>query len=153
MWKAQRSERFVIDLNSIQDDMTIDRPGWSFLQTDPQNFNKHFEMIVSMLSQENPSFRDQEKQWKLPVIQDYLHKVDEFKRFLLFCVHVTGGNPPRASEILSLRFRNTQLQMRNVFVYEGQVMILSAYYKDIPGDVFRSIHRFLPWRVGQLLVL
>jgi hypothetical protein len=54
--------------------------------------------------------------WSRVEVQKYLQKLDQFRELLLFCVHVTGGQPAYGTEITMIRFRNGFQQDRNVFV-------------------------------------
>ena len=53
--------------------------------------------------------------WSRVEVQKYLRKLDQFRELLLFCVHVTGGQPACGTEITTIRFRNGFQQDRNVF--------------------------------------
>lgn len=88
------------------------------------------------------------EQWSRPAVTQYLRRVDRFRELLLFCVHVTGGQPARGTEITSLRFRNGYMQDRNVFVMHGHIVVVTRYHKSQS-----QFDRFLPWRVGQLLAV
>ncbi|KAK1038992.1 hypothetical protein LTR74_018772 [Friedmanniomyces endolithicus] len=88
------------------------------------------------------------------VVQKYLREVDRFPELLLFCIHITGGQPARGSEITTTRFRNGFLQDRNGFVIQGQMVIVTRYHKSQSQfDKPKVIPRFLPWKVGQLLAV
>ncbi|KAK0926478.1 hypothetical protein LTR29_017851 [Friedmanniomyces endolithicus] len=92
--------------------------------------------------------------WHTRLAREYLRTVDKLRKLLLFCVHVTGGQPARGSEILSLRFKNGHLRDRNVFILDGYVMTVTFYNKtEAEWDIPKVVPRFLPWRVGQLLSL
>ena len=84
----------------------------------------------------------------------WLKPVQKFREDLLLVVHITGGQPGRAPEILSIRFTNTiQGQHRNVVIENGMVVFVTRYHKgyNISGDV-KIIHRYLPRPVGELVV-
>lgn len=90
----------------------------------------------------------------MTVVQKYLREVDRFPELLLFCIHITGGQPARGSEITTIRFRNGFLQDRNGFVIQGQMVIVTRYHKSQSQfDKPKVIPRFLPWKVGQLLAV
>jgi superfamily II DNA helicase RecQ len=87
-------------------------------------------------------------------IAAYLRRVGDFQQHLLFLLHVTGGQPARMPELLSIRHSNTvQGGCRNVFVEGGLVVFVTRYHKGyaMQGDV-KIIHRYLPREVGELLV-
>ncbi|KAG6042129.1 hypothetical protein E4U17_001584, partial [Claviceps sp. LM77 group G4] len=81
----------------------------------------------------------------------YLRQVNKFWKLLIFCVHVTGGQSARGTEILSLRFKNGCVRSRNVFLLDGYVMTVKFYHKtDAQWDSPKMIPRFLPWRSEYL---
>ena len=56
----------------------------------------------------------QGERWHRRRVRKYLRRVDHFRELLLLCVHWTGGQPARGTEITSIRFRNGYMQDRNV---------------------------------------
>lgn len=69
-------------------------------------------------------------------------------------MHITGGQPARGPEILSVRHSDTfQGGHRNLFIEDGMVVFVTHYYKgeQYHGDV-KIIHRYLPREVGELVV-
>ncbi|KAI7459296.1 hypothetical protein KC367_g9080 [Hortaea werneckii] len=77
-----------------------------------------------------------------------------FRGKLLALMHMTGGQPARGPEILSIRHRNTvQGGHRNLFIEDGTVVFVTRYHKgyEVTGDV-KIIHRYLPREVGELVV-
>jgi hypothetical protein len=56
-------------------------------------------------------------QWKKKVVQAYFDKVDAFLERLLLLIHMTGGQPPRGTELIGLQHSNSaQGQHRGIFV-------------------------------------
>ena len=75
----------------------------------------------------------------------------EFLELILFLVHVMAGQPGRGMEITAIRYANSMNAHRNIFIYDGQVMILTQYHKSIViTDQLKVIPRFLPPCVGQM---
>lgn len=71
----------------------------------------------------------------------------------MILVHLTAGRPGRSKEVLSMRRRNRDMAMRNVFIDNGMVSLVVRYMKGLSKTMSRSIViRFLPERVGRLLV-
>lgn len=84
----------------------------------------------------------------------YAAQVAEFREKLLLLMHITGGQPARGPEILSIRHSNTAKSgHRNIFVEDGLVVFVTRYHKGyaMSGDV-KIIHRYLPREVGELVV-
>jgi hypothetical protein len=56
-------------------------------------------------------------------------------------------------EMTTLRFKNCHLQDRSIFVMHGQMVFSTRYHKSQSQmDKPKVIPRFLPWRVGQVLI-
>ena len=93
-------------------------------------------------------------QWIASGIADCESAVERFLEYLLILIHITGGQPGRGTGITMLRYANAMQSMRNIFIKEGQVMIVTEYHKSVVVmDQLKVIPRFLPERVGKLLVI
>jgi hypothetical protein len=69
-------------------------------------------------------------------------------------MHITGGQPARGPEIMSIRHSDTvKGGHRNIFIEDGMIVFATRYHKgyNVSGDV-NIIHRYLPREVGELLV-
>jgi hypothetical protein len=69
-------------------------------------------------------------------------------------MHITGGQPARDPEIMSIWYINTiKGGHRNIFIKDGMVVFATRYHRgcNVSGDV-QIIHRCLPREVGELLV-
>lgn len=87
---------------------------------------------------------------KVAAVNRYAAFVDMFLDLFIPCVHITGGQPPRATELLSALIRNTaQGGLRSFTIWKGKVCMTLTYNKT--GN--RTISRFLPRRLGNLLLL
>ena len=76
-----------------------------------------------------------------------------FLRRLLVLIHVGSGQPLRAPEILSTRWKNTENHRRNVFIVDGRVMIHTTYHKGLNmTSQTKDNIRFLPTAIGELLL-
>jgi hypothetical protein len=87
-------------------------------------------------------------------IARYMKAVVKFRERLMVLVHITGGQPARGPELLSVRHTNTAGgRHRNVFVERGYVAMATRYHKGNSATLStRIIHRYLPREVGELLV-
>ncbi|KAG9977930.1 hypothetical protein KCU98_g9749, partial [Aureobasidium melanogenum] len=156
MWAGRKGDHFVLDLDSITDDMTVKKRGWYF-GTDP---NQDLEaqgldwMLKRMLGSNHGKKMRRGDQWQSRLVANYLRRVDKFRELFLFCVHVLSGQPARGTEITSLRFRNGVANHRNIFVLDGRVMTVTSYHKSQAMlDMPKMVPRFLPWRLGQIAVI
>jgi hypothetical protein len=87
-------------------------------------------------------------------VERYMNWVVEFHRKLAMLMHISGEQPARGPEILSVRHRNTvQSGHCNVFIEDGMVVFVTLYYKgyNVSSNV-KIIHRYLPREVGELVV-
>jgi len=68
-------------------------------------------------------------------------------------VHLIASRPSRSKEVLSIRRRNRDIVIRNVFVNNRIVSLVVRYMKGLSKLMKGSIViRFLLERVGRLLV-
>lgn len=91
-------------------------------------------------------------EWRPRAVRRYLKQIDRFLELLCLTIHITGGQPARGPELLSVRWRNGVLQDRNLYVIDGQVVVVTRYYKtQVQWDKPKVVARFLPKAVGQLV--
>ena len=142
-------------LGELEDNVTWTKRGMSFLN-DPQNKleDKREWVLKRALSHNAGRKMCVDGGWAMRQVRAYLREVDKFRELLLFCVHLTGGQPARGTEITTVRFKNGFLQDRNIFAIHGHIAIVTRYHKSQSQyDKPKVIPRFLPWRVGQLLAV
>jgi len=105
--------------------------------------------LVSLFSIPGPQLT-----WNTRKLSDWISVILLFLEKLLVLVHVTGGQPARAPELLSLRYTNsTKTGTRNIFLENGLLFFVTFYHKgySISGST-KIIHRYLPREIGELLV-
>ena len=71
-------------------------------------------------------------------VERYMDRVVEFREKLAVLMHISGGQPARGPEILSVRHSNTvQGGHRNVFIKDSIVVFVTRYYKgyNVSSDV------------------
>jgi RecQ family ATP-dependent DNA helicase len=80
--------------------------------------------------------------------------VEKLLELLLFLTHLSYGQPARAPELLTVRYKNTaEGGVRNVLIDRGLIMIVTGYHKGFSRtERLKVIHRFLPREIGTLLV-
>ena len=85
---------------------------------------------------------------------DWIAKQVEYTCLLATVVHLVGGQPARATELLSIRNANTELNDRSVVVYDTVVMIWIKHNKNNwRYGKTRPVPRFVPADVGSHLLL
>jgi hypothetical protein len=156
LW-TEGTKRFEMDINALGDDMSFRKRGSYFVNNRQNRLMSSWEdkTVTWMLaSRRGKKMRQEDGSWHTRRVREYLREVDKFRELLLFCMHVTGGQPARGPEILSLRYKNGLLQDRNIFVLDGLVMSVTRYHKtQSQWDVPKAVPRFMPWRVGQLVTV
>lgn len=157
-------------LRRLRDDPTIQQKGWSFID-DKRNAELHgYErwllrrvLECEWLQEEflaRPKWMKPSRssmvaaKWKAQAVEHYLAQVDTFLERLLLLVHITGGQPARGTELLSLQWCNTVHGLRrNVFIEDGLVSFVTFYHKGYSvTNSTKIIHRYLPREIGELLV-
>lgn len=150
-----------IDLEGIKDDMTTKGTGMSFVN-DPRNVLAlrplQHSILVSLLNNTQTNRQlftrvdGYNLLWHVPAIDAYLGRLQEFSRLFAVLVNITGGQPARGTELVTLRYSNSPTTLRNIYIQEGQVMIIADYFKS-RGNLgkTRPIPRFLPRELGLLL--
>jgi hypothetical protein len=83
---------------------------------------------------------------------EFLERDKSVLESLALLVHFTGGMPARAAELFTALFEN-QDHERNLFVRDGHVYLsFSIHRKNTHSSCSRSIERFFPPPVAQILV-
>jgi RecQ family ATP-dependent DNA helicase len=145
---------------SMRDNPTDERPGWSFLKDHrtrmPVDGERWlFERVGRDASIRNRFMKPGTRSGvDREAVERYMGRVIEFREKLAVLMHMAGGQPARGPEILSVRHSNTvKGGHRNIFIEDGMVVFVTRYHKgyNVSGDV-KIIHRYLPREVGELVV-
>jgi len=79
--------------------------------------------------------------------------VTAFQETLLLLVYLTGGQPPRRKELTTLQWANSWSRMRNIFVVDGTVAVITEYNKsEVRSGRPKVVVRYLPRAVGRMVV-
>jgi superfamily II DNA helicase RecQ len=150
----------VIPWRDLRDNPVNRQAGWNFTQDERNRFpvdgvwwlfNRIGQntRLARRFLRSGPIFA-----WNRVRVEEYMAAVVRFRENLLVLMHMTGGQPARGTEILSIRHSNTiKGEHRNVFIENGLVVFVTRYHKGyaVSGDV-KIIHRYLPRAVGELWV-
>ena len=155
----------LLSLHQLQDNPTHNQRGWNFLHDrrnrDILTVNGERWLMDRLLQSDSlrGEFLEIRKHdiqvvWRLSAVDKYLQQVDRFLHRLLLLVHITGGQPIRATELLSLRHSNTvHGRHRSIFIEHGLVSTVTAYHKGYSvSNSTKIIHRYLPKVVSELVV-
>lgn len=149
----------TIPWREIRDDPTQRGHGWNFLQ-DPRTQwpVTGTQWLLDRVRTESGLQRNFTEanagRFRMGAIDSYLQRVVRFREKLCIAVHVSGGQPARAPELLSIRHHNTDSGgHRNIFVEDGLVVFVTQYHKGFyASNDTKVIHRYLPREVGELVV-
>lgn len=147
---AKVSDR--LDMSRISDSMVRVGAGQSFA-TDPKNeWLKPGPRKVTRLA--GPMlWNAAHNRWKLPGVKKWLRLLRQFREVAMVLVHVWGGQPGRGPEVTTLRHCDSWQLIRNMFVLDGQVLLVTDRDKvKAMRDNGRKVARFLPPRIGKMMV-
>jgi len=63
-------------------------------------------------------------------VDEYKRKDQDFRDLLYIGMLGTCGPPPRTTEMTSLKYINSDLGKRNIFILGGQIMFVTEYHKS-----------------------
>jgi superfamily II DNA or RNA helicase len=141
-----------IDLHSIQDDMTYLGAGQSFA-TNQANAWLRSGPELAIKAAQSMLFDAGKNEWKSKGVTRWLSNLRQLKGLLMVGKHVWTGMPGRGPEVSTMRHCDGLQVMRNVFLYEGSVMIATDRDKAKSiRDMGRKVARFLPDDLGRIFV-
>lgn len=146
----------TVHLSVIQDDLTCQLPGWCFLNK-PENQLLGTYKAMSRRAWSS-SFRGKALakagHWLPGSCLAYLQAGAELSTKGFASVHITAGLPGRGTETTTIRFRNTKLGIRNLFVRGGKVVIVISYTKARASNNHSFyVVRYLPDSLDQSIIL
>jgi hypothetical protein len=125
MFKEGEDVRFTVPLAGIEDDLTQTQRGKSFIHSNGLA-GKEVEMLEDLVcGRQKREFLDKDGQWKWGRIRKHLKLIRKFEEYLLLLCHFAGGQPSRGEEIIGLRLINGINWDRNVFVIDGEVVLVT----------------------------
>lgn len=91
--------------------------------------------------------------FRIYTINRFFRVVSQFRERLSVAVYICAGQPSRAPELISIRYRNSEQERRNIFIKDGIVVFISQYYKGfhVKNDA-KVIFRYLPRKIGEVVV-
>lgn len=159
-----------LDLDRLRDNPNYPDPGWSFL-LDSRNKDQFTSInastwlynrilshpIIGSQFTRSEALNDsdsEENLWNPTKLTEYFNLIRQFKDKLLTLVHLTSGAPARGTELISIRFQNTENGgLRSVFIENGLLALVPTYHKGInTTGKPKVIHRYLPKEVSLLVI-
>lgn len=83
---------------------------------------------------------------------DWLDSVYHLKKIVYTLIHVAGGAPPRSTELVNGKIRNTATAKRNFFIVQGKVCTVITYTKLQKSRSPKPIARFLDYASGIITI-
>ncbi|KAG9378471.1 ATP-dependent DNA helicase Q5 [Pyrenophora tritici-repentis] len=108
MFSSKAAPVPAVPWESIRDNPTDERPGWNFLKDHRTNMPVNGERWLFERVGESASIRKR-----------YMDRVVEFREKLAVLMHITGGQPARGPELLSVRHSNT-VQGASQYIHRGR---------------------------------
>ncbi|RYP53350.1 hypothetical protein DL770_010995 [Monosporascus sp. CRB-9-2] len=144
--------RASIETARLVDSMVYEGPGRSFATNGRNEWLRPGYQRVAELAR-GALWDGRAGRWRQARVAGFLSRLRDFKKALLINTHVWGGQPGRGPEIMTVRHCDTQQLLRNVFVFDGQVLLVTDRDKSkaIRG-IGRKVARFLPEHVGKMMV-
>jgi hypothetical protein len=157
-----RYQRFPpLNLKAVYDNPKHKYPGYHFVRDEKNQAvflrkNKLHHRVTESGSLQARMFADVgTKKWKATEVKAYAQRRYDFLSQLLLLFHITGGQPARGTELLTLTWRNPNRfgEFRNIFLEDGQVVFVTTYHKNYAMTAAtKVIQRYLPTEVGELFV-
>src|SRR5277367_6410975 len=150
-----------IDWDRLNDNAGEEKVGWSFLKDVQNKFAVDGKWWLLKRISHEPElqrewFEDVEGDhpYRMEAVMEYQQKVKQFQEKMLLIMHMVGGQPARATELLGMRHSNTkQGGLRNIFIERGMMAFVTTYHKNYQQTgKMKIIHRYLPREVGELLL-
>jgi hypothetical protein len=137
----------TVDLLAVRDDLTCRIPGWSFLDHKENNLTFGYKALsrqawVSSFSG-NPLASS--GHWRPDTCSAYLKAGTRLAKSIFAAFHLAASLPGRGTEIGSIRFCNTKLAIRHIFIREGRILVIISYNKSRASNNHAFyIVRYLP---------
>ncbi|CAM1507683.1 Fc.00g073240.m01.CDS01 [Cosmosporella sp. VM-42] len=142
----------AVDLSKITDKMSNHEVGYSFVN-DPDNGlgEAYLELFkYACTSRKAPLSRGDH--WDPQAVAHYFKKEESFRQHLGLAMHLTGGQLPRWTELLSLWCENTEFGERGIYVHQGSLIYVTRHHKAKRSTNREFIvARFLPAEISHLL--
>jgi superfamily II DNA helicase RecQ len=158
----------AIDWSCLVDNPAEEETGWSFVE-DPRNhkalgngvygprwleerFVKEKGLATRLEAVER---RPGPAVWRTAWVAAYRDALSRFRKALLVLVHMTGGQPARGTELVTVRYRNAggKGETRGLFIEDGLVVLMTQYHKGLStSGKQKVVHRYVPREVGELVV-
>jgi hypothetical protein len=114
-------------LRDIKDDLSTHRPGYSFLSHPLNRMEGSCKHLSRRAFSRELGFALQGPGREKAL--NYLKSCDRLVMLLFSGIHLTSGMPARGEELRVVRWADSAAVPRNIFVYNGRVMLVFSYNK------------------------
>ncbi len=132
-----------IPLRSLVDNSGMSEAGWNFLQHEKNTSLHGYEAWLLNRVLNNDQLRKvffytyKASAWRRAEVQRYLDDARVFLEKLLLLIHITGGQPARRTELMTLQCRNPLdgEGRRNIYLENGLVTFVTFHWlhQDYPS--------------------
>ena len=114
-------------LRNIKDDLSMHRPGYSFLSHPLSHMEGSFKHLSRRAFSKELGFTLQGPGREKAL--NYLKSCDRLVMLLFSGIHLTSGMPARGEELRVVRWADSAAVPRNIFIHNGHVMLVFSYNK------------------------
>ncbi|EXM12282.1 hypothetical protein FOTG_19217 [Fusarium oxysporum f. sp. vasinfectum 25433] len=127
----------------------------SFIDKTENNLADIWETLLHRL--QKSSFRDtpftKSAHWNPETCHKYLSAGVELNKSAFAAIHFRASLPGRGTEVTSIRYLNPKLSIRNVFFYDGRIIIIISYNKARASNNYAFyIVRYVPMDLSLSLL-
>lgn len=141
-----------IDLARVKDEIVNTESGFSFRMHPANKLDKaYLDLSVEACgTHRGELFKNGNWDWK--AIHSYRKKAEALEEMLAGGLYTSGGQVPRAPEILGLECQNGPCTERGIYVWNGSMIYLTRHHKAKRSTNREfNVVRFLPVRLGHVL--
>ncbi|KLP12887.1 Uncharacterized protein LW94_14400 [Fusarium fujikuroi] len=159
-WKEGELQQ-TVRLRDIADSLVYERPGQSFA-TNRKNawLQPGAEKLADIMGKrlwKTTNAGDGSKRYtcRRGAVMEYLGWLKSFRTKMYPATHIWGGQPGRGPEIATLKHCDIEQLPKNIFVFDGQVVIITDRDKSKGlngGTGGRKVARFLPECLSRMMV-
>ncbi|KAJ0124103.1 Uncharacterized protein HZ326_31482, partial [Fusarium oxysporum f. sp. albedinis] len=159
-WKKGELQQ-TVRLRDIADSLVYEGPGQSFA-TNRKNawLQPGAEKLADIMGKRlwkitNAGDGSKRYTCRREAVVEYLSWLKSFRTKMYPATHIWGGQPGRGPEIATLKHCDIEQLPKNIFVFDGQVVIITDRDKSkglSGGTGGRKVARFLPERLSRMMV-
>ena len=143
-----------VSLSSVSDDLTNERPGFSFVQHPANGLEERYLDLVRASFTRRYDRLAMNGRWSWTAVAEYRREALALEEALLGGLHTACGQAPRSEELLSVGHTNGPTTPRGIYIWNGSVVYIVRHHKS-KSLVDHDFHvvRCLPARLGRAMFL